>query len=286
MSTSSAPVQPHAKPARKAAKRSAKQRIQRFTGLFVFISIGSILVHHLVSERNFPLSPGYEFPFWQVAISIPLSLLLFYSIDELFHRYYADGSRSLAQFMAITEGLLIAVPGGAHLVVVAATGQNFELFPFLQGMGINVLSGTLWVVLFYVRSWTFISIQPPTAVSDKILIESGSQKRSVAIETIAFFFIENQIVYTVLKDGTRFTADQKLADLENMLQEHRFFRVNRQFLISHDAVQSIKKDVNQKLLVQVEPADQVKAPITVSRYKNKEFQSWVSGPVLTDHSGD
>ena len=257
-------------------------KVKKFAWLFAFITIGSTIAHHLVSENSFPFSSDYQFPVGSIVISILFSFTLFYTVDGIYHRFYKPGRITLQVFLVLGAGCIFTVSSLAYFIAIYAGGIDFELLNYVQGVSINLLGGALWLAVFYVLP----SVRK-SAVSqqqDKILITSGKQTRSLYIEQIAFFFIDNQIVYTVLKDGKRLPTSLKLGEIEDKLRGYPFFRVNRQFLISQDAVQSIKKDVNQKLLVTVEPAEQVKEPVTVSRYKYKDFQNWFSELSNGNHS--
>lgn len=256
---------------------------KRFGWFFLIVTILSVITHHLMSEEYFPLSPDYEFPALNIIVSVVLTVTLFLSIDFMYDRFFKGRGRSFAVFILTCEFLVFAIYAIGNSLLGFYMGAPFMLLPFIQGLLISMLSCTLWLVIDYTK--VFIPLGAAKQTSQKIVIDSGVQTRIISIANIAFFFIENQIVYTVLKDGKRFTANAKLSELEEKLSGHPFFRVNRQFLVSQDAVQSVKKDINQKLLVTVEPMEYVAEPLTVSRYKYKDFQNWISAEGETDHSG-
>lgn len=86
------------------------------------------------------------------------------------------------------------------------------------------------------------------------------------------------MVYAVKNDGekilTQFSSLNELSDTYSTLG---FFRLNRQFSISHSAVKQVQKDINQKLRVSLEPAtDNIPSEAMVSRYTGPQFKKWVS----------
>ena len=64
-----------------------------------------------------------------------------------------------------------------------------------------------------------------------------------------------------------------LDELENVLDETKFFRVNRQFVISSDYIKNIHTSPNYKVDLDFQPNEE----ISVSRERVKDFKDWLAG---------
>ncbi len=120
-----------------------------------------------------------------------------------------------------------------------------------------------------------ISLPKSTEYKDRILIRFTSKLTVVKTSEIAYIFSENKIAYFYLATGQKVASDYKLQDLEELLDPKIFFRVNRQFIVNIDSVQSMstysKARVNLKLI------PDFKDDIIVSTEKTPELKSWLRG---------
>jgi hypothetical protein len=87
---------------------------------------------------------------------------------------------------------------------------------------------------------------------------------------VSCFYSENKIVYLQTKERN-FPTDFTLDELENVLDETKFFRVNRQFIISSDYIKNIHISPYYKVEVEFQPDEE----ITVSRERVKDFKDWL-----------
>jgi DNA-binding LytR/AlgR family response regulator len=68
-----------------------------------------------------------------------------------------------------------------------------------------------------------------------------------------------------------------LDDIESILDEKQFFRINRQMIISRKAVKEIQQYFNRKVIVKT--TIQIPEKAIVSRLKVTPFLSWLEKPV-------
>jgi len=96
----------------------------------------------------------------------------------------------------------------------------------------------------------------------------------VNCENIAYFYIQNTIVYAVT-DKTEFVLEDTLDEIENRLPIHIFFRANRQFIIHKKYVSNAEVYFGNRLLVRLT----IKTPmeIIISREKTSLFKNWLIG---------
>ncbi|MCD6659090.1 MAG: LytTR family DNA-binding domain-containing protein [Lentimicrobium sp.] len=111
------------------------------------------------------------------------------------------------------------------------------------------------------KNQSFISYQ-----KDRIIpLEAGN---------IAYFFIENLIVYAVT--GTqKYVLEENMEDIEKRLSDTMFFRANRQFIIQRKYVVSAELYFNNRLLVHLNVT--TPEPVIISREKSAAFKNWLAG---------
>ena len=107
----------------------------------------------------------------------------------------------------------------------------------------------------------------------RFLVKTGQNMKIVATDEIAYFLIENQLVFLFTKKSNRFLIEQTLDELEKRLDPKRFFRINRQMIVSLDSVLTIHPYFNSRLKLDVSPEQE--SEILVSRMKVNDFKKWI-----------
>ncbi|MBH1958766.1 MAG: response regulator transcription factor [Flavobacteriia bacterium] len=105
----------------------------------------------------------------------------------------------------------------------------------------------------------------------RILVKIGYNLKIVQTDEVSCFYSENKIVYLQTKDRS-FPTDFTLDELQEVLDEKCFFRVNRQFIINSDYIKNIHTSPYYKVDMEFQPAEE----ITVSRDRVKDFKDWLS----------
>ncbi|MBZ0097593.1 MAG: LytTR family transcriptional regulator DNA-binding domain-containing protein, partial [Taibaiella sp.] len=72
-----------------------------------------------------------------------------------------------------------------------------------------------------------------------------------------------------------YPIDNNLDALEQMLDPERFFRINRQYIISLKAIKEMKTYSKARVLVKLQP--EVKEPPLVSSERSAGFKLWLAG---------
>jgi len=115
------------------------------------------------------------------------------------------------------------------------------------------------------------------AYKDRFLISKGDLMVPVKIDDIACFYAEEKEVFLVTHDNHRYFVSYSIEELSTKLDPRRFFRANRQYIISIDAVRKVHNYFNFKLKVEIKTDP--KAEIIVSRARTSAFKSWMNGDV-------
>jgi DNA-binding LytR/AlgR family response regulator len=109
----------------------------------------------------------------------------------------------------------------------------------------------------------------------RFLIKLGDKLIPIKTEDVAYFCYRDGTTELIHRSGKTYIADQPLDELEKVLNPLQFFRLNRQFLASEDAIGTIHKYFQSKLKVELHPTPEEK--VLVSREKSSRFKAWLDG---------
>ena len=105
----------------------------------------------------------------------------------------------------------------------------------------------------------------------RILVKIGYNLKIVQTDEVSCFYSENKIVYLQTKERN-YPTDFTLDELQELLDEKKFFRVNRQFIINSNFIKDIHTSPYYKVEMEFQPEEE----ITVSRDRVKDFKDWLS----------
>jgi two-component system LytT family response regulator len=115
--------------------------------------------------------------------------------------------------------------------------------------------------------------QPNTHFRDRFLVHMGQRLLPIDVAEVAYFFSANKLTYLKTATDKQYAIDYSLDELEQSLDPRRFYRINRQFIVSHKAVQKVHLYFTSKLKVDLVPtADD---DVIVSREKAMAFRRWL-----------
>jgi DNA-binding LytR/AlgR family response regulator len=95
----------------------------------------------------------------------------------------------------------------------------------------------------------------------------------VAIEDVAYFYtFEERVTLTTL-NGDTYPVDKTLESLSQQLSSDKFFRANRQFIVSRRAVKDIAVWFGSRLALNL--IIETPERIIISKARVPEFKSWL-----------
>jgi len=96
---------------------------------------------------------------------------------------------------------------------------------------------------------------------------------TIPTKNIAFFYIKYETPMIVGFDGQEYSVNYSLKQLESLVTEKQFYRLNKQYLINFDAVKEVEHYFARKLLVKltVDAPDQ----LLVAKEKARAFLGWL-----------
>lgn len=100
----------------------------------------------------------------------------------------------------------------------------------------------------------------------------------VSISNIAYFKIEEKVVFAITFDGKKYPLEESLDGLEESLGALDFFRANRQLTLNRKAVVDLALYFNGRILVNLYPCHD--GQVLVSRARASKFKNWLRGQLV------
>ena len=95
----------------------------------------------------------------------------------------------------------------------------------------------------------------------------------LSVAQVAYFTIDAGIVKAVGFEKKAYVVDEKLEDIEAVLNPNDFIRANRQFIVQRKAIKKLSIYFNGKLILNVTPVPTDK--IVVSKVKAPQIKQWL-----------
>lgn len=109
----------------------------------------------------------------------------------------------------------------------------------------------------------------------RFMVKLGDHIRSITADQISLFFADGRDVYLVTHQLRKFIIDYTLESLEEILDPHLFYRLNRSYILNIGAIQDVIVFSNSRL--KITPNIAWGHEIIVSREKVGDFKEWFDG---------
>ncbi len=104
----------------------------------------------------------------------------------------------------------------------------------------------------------------------RFVIKVGEHLKSIEVSDIQYFFSLEKTTFAKIADGRKHILDLPLDQLEDVLDPHHFFRINRKYIISPGAIQDMISHTNSRIKLVLTGSDD--ADIIVARERVQEFR--------------
>lgn len=168
-------------------------------------------------------------------------------------------------------------------VIFTTAYDNYALEAFrhlsidyiLKPVTLDALASALRKMKSFSFSATGLTPVTVNRYKKRFLGKVGQRLFFINTEEISYFQADNKIVYLTDRNGTRYIIDYTLEKLEEMLDPGLFFRLNRKFIVSIQAIQQVKPYFNNRLKLSVAGAGQ-QEDMVISRDRVAEFREWAN----------
>jgi DNA-binding LytR/AlgR family response regulator len=120
----------------------------------------------------------------------------------------------------------------------------------------------------------FTSTLQQKKYKDRFLSKVGQRIYLISTSNVAWFEADNKIVYIIDTEGNKYVVDFTMEKLTQLLNPADFVRINRKYIICHNAVEHIKPYAGNRMQVCV-AAGKKTDNIIVSRDRVTQLKQWV-----------
>jgi two-component system, LytTR family, response regulator LytT len=111
---------------------------------------------------------------------------------------------------------------------------------------------------------------------ERILVQKGSARTSVAFAEVAFFYSDSGLTFAVDFRGDRYFLDYSLNQVESLVDPRHFFRVKRQLIVQVSAIKEFRSIEFSKMELWLQPTKWLQQPLTISQTTAPAFKEWIS----------
>lgn len=244
------------------------------------IALVSIIANHLMENDNFPMSESYDFPLLKITSSILIGILIFmltnYNFKYYKKNYFMEqiNSKALRRFLLSTLGYITILYIPSYYITLEFANQGSDLYHLFIGLLLTLMLSCIIILPMFAKDiYDLYKLKP---IQGKLIIRKGAKINIIDCTNIAYFLSKDKIVSVIEVDGTSRVTDFTLSEMESKVNDHLFFRANRQTLIHARSILEIKTITNGKLSVTLTPLifGQEAVQIVISRYKKQAFMAW------------
>lgn len=108
---------------------------------------------------------------------------------------------------------------------------------------------------------------------ERFLVNKGDELIMLYTDDISYISKTDNRVLVFKEDGTSYPLTMSMADLEQVLDPDKFFRINRQYIANIKGIRKISLFFSSKLIVKLKGCDDDN--IVISKEKAAQFKKWL-----------
>ena len=118
--------------------------------------------------------------------------------------------------------------------------------------------------------------QTPPVYQERFLVHMGARMKSVTTAEIAYFMADGKYLHLVTHDGKDYIVDRTLTDVGEKLPPNLFFRINRRFIVSFDAIREMIRYSGSRIKILLSPPLTEGEEAFVSTDRVQDFRQWLN----------
>ena len=118
--------------------------------------------------------------------------------------------------------------------------------------------------------------QTPPTYQERFLVHMGARMKSVTTAEIAYFMADGKYLHLMTHDGKDYILDRSLTDVGEKLPPNLFFRINRRFIVSFDAIREMIRYSGSRIKILLDPPLAEGEEAFVSTDRVADFRQWLN----------
>ena len=235
-----------------------------------------------VSEGTFFFTNGTDtlINFLFTLLCVALNWILFKNLLLRFGKWFEGVWKSIVKTISLVLILSIHTTLLNWIYIEVFWGESLAGTPFFPVvLPLAMALFLLWALgHHWVQKLELRKVRTATQPEITFELRKGRQTLFKTLSQTMGFIVINKLVFHISRDGEQLLIDRPLSELEPMLADKGFFRINRQLLLTRDAIQSYKVINNERIEVSISSMPGIPSTCIVSRYKAPAFRKWLVDP--------
>lgn len=108
----------------------------------------------------------------------------------------------------------------------------------------------------------------------RFMVYFGDKIRTISADEVAYIYAEGKHVFLVTQKGVEYNIDFTLDKLTNSLDPSSFFRINRQFIVSLEGIETMYTYTKGRVKIDLKPQSKKEAIVSIDRAAS--FKKWLN----------
>ena len=220
---------------------------------------------------RFSIDTAQGYLAWWVVRAVILQFDKHYPIEG------REVKRILSQILLTTIVGLFVIASTNEILSISIKGEwaplSFYTFDLIIiGIWFFVVNG-IYVGLYYHHLFNRkLATEAPG--NGGIMARAGNKEVRLSFDEILGFTIDAGYAVCHSKHGEKYYIDLSLNELQENLPSPLFFRLNRQFILSHEQIRGFNRAENGKVIALIKEDCPFPSQISISRTKAPVFKQW------------
>ena len=118
------------------------------------------------------------------------------------------------------------------------------------------------------------SLRNPIQYQERFLVSAGMKLRTIKTAEVAYFYVNEGSVFLTTFESKNYDIDFTLDKLQEILDPKKFFRVNRQYIINIEAIESMVTVTKSRLQLHLKPKPAEDVIVSVNNVH--DFRIWLN----------
>ena len=119
---------------------------------------------------------------------------------------------------------------------------------------------------------SLMSAMNKPSFKNRFMIKIGDKIKSIEVDRIMAFYSMEKATFLFTDEKRSYAVDYSLEQIEHLVNPNVFFKINRKFIVSHQACSDVLAWTNSRLRLKIEGFDE---QIIVARDRVSDFKKWL-----------
>lgn len=107
----------------------------------------------------------------------------------------------------------------------------------------------------------------------RFLVKLGQRLVPITTKDVSYFFVDDKLVWLMTTENRKYIVNYSLSELEDLLDPKHFFRLNRQYIVHHQAIRELEPYFKGQVVAKLHP--KTDEQVVISRKQTPLLKEWM-----------